>query len=315
MGRFGVLLLALCLSALPALAEPPAPRARPAARELTVVNHSARPIYQLRISPSDADQWGDDRLGEATIAPGGSYRANLGRTAECRFDIQVIYDDVSREERRGVDLCRGRSFVFDGKAAVVQADPFAATRALSLANRAGRPIRQVFVSPASADQWGDDLAPAPGIPAGQTGQVSYRGGCMADLRVVYDNRAAEERRGIDICAAPALLLRPGWTTAETVPTLPPPPSADEVTVFNLSGRVVTELYLRPESGTGGNEDDLLGNSVMQAGARLTLPFPRGSQCRFVARVLYGGDRGAVEQPGIDLCQGGTITLDPPRGAG
>jgi hypothetical protein len=318
MGGVGFVLLALCLATLPAAAETQRqPRGVPALREVVIVNRSARPIYQLLISASDADQWGDDRLGEATIAPGATYRVSLGRTGDCQFDIQVVYDDVSHEERRGVNLCRGHSFTFDGRAAVKPSDPFAIARTIVLGNRSARSIRQVFISPASADQWGDDVAPAGGIATDGSGQVSYRGGCTADLRVVFDNRAAEERRGLDLCATPSLLIVPGWTTAATVPVPVPVPApvADAVTVFNRTGRAVTELYLLPESDRGSSAADLLSHAVLQADTQLTVPFPRGGQCRFVARVHYGGDRGASEQPGIDLCQKATITLDPPHGAG
>jgi hypothetical protein len=35
------------------------------------------------------------------------------------------------------------------------------------------------------------------------------GECQADLRIVFDNNAAEELRGFDMCRNAAITLRPG----------------------------------------------------------------------------------------------------------
>ena len=47
--------------------------------------------------------------------------------------------------------------------------------------------------------------------------VTWHGDCNADLRVVFENHAAEERRGIDLCALPTISIQPGWTTADALP--------------------------------------------------------------------------------------------------
>ena len=84
-------------------------------------------------------------------------------------------------------------------------------------NHAPRPIQQVFISPAAANQWGDDRLAEGSISAGDGRAVTWRGDCNVDLRVVFENRAAEERRGINLCATPALSVEPGWTTADVLP--------------------------------------------------------------------------------------------------
>ena len=316
LSRLGLAGLAALLLALPARAEVQRPtRGVPGARSLVVINASQRPVYQLRISPTDTEQWGNDRLGNAVITPGGSFRVALGRTAECVFDVQVTYDDVSSEERSQVDVCRVRSVTFDGSTAALPPDPFAALRTVSFANQTGRTIQQVFISSASADQWGDNLAPPSGIPPGTIGSVTYHGGCVADLRLIYDNRAAEERRDVNICATPAMLIHPGWLTAATIEAPPASMATGQVTLRNRTGRTVTELYLTPESAQAPPTRDLLGNAVLPSGGQVTVPFARGAACRFVARILYSGDRGEREQRGIDLCHGLTVTLDPPGSSG
>jgi len=313
MGMRSAALAGLLLGMLagPGVAEVPRPqRSLPAPRELTIVNQSRRPVFQLHISSTEADQWGDDRLGEATIPPGGSFRVRLGRTRECQFDVQVIYDDLSHEEQRGLDICRNRRVAFDGKAAIAPIDPFATDHEITIENEAPLPIRQVFVSSGAADQWGEDLAPAGGIMPQSEGRLRYHGACTADLRVVFDNRAAEERRGVDICARPRLAVRPGWTTAEEPPGALPV-QVGEITLMNRTGQAITELFLSPDNPASGPPDgDVLGNAVLPPGGQLTVAFDRGRACRFNARIRHGGDREDQHQDGIDLCRSPLVSLGP-----
>jgi hypothetical protein len=124
-----------------------------------VLNQSSRPINELYVSPQTADQWGEDRLGDRTLEPGASLRVHLGRTRGCVFDFKIIYDDASREEQRGVDLCRTRQLAFDGSAATPAPDSDAA-HSVTLVDQSAAPIQQVFISPAEANQWGDDVVSA-----------------------------------------------------------------------------------------------------------------------------------------------------------
>lgn len=214
--RLGCCVLAAVL-AIPAYAEGPRPaQAPPAEREVAVVNNSPRPINEVYVSTQTADQWGEDRLGESTLDPGDSLRLRLGRTRECLFDAKVVYDDASREESRGVNLCRTRQIVFDGSTATAPPET-GSEHSVTLVNHAKRPIQQVFISPAAASQWGDDRLAVGSISVGDRQAVTWRGDCTVDLRVVFENRAAEERRGLDLCGTPELSIEPGWTTADAPP--------------------------------------------------------------------------------------------------
>lgn len=214
----GAALLMAGLLAQPVLADVPRPaRAALGDRELVVENRSDRSINEIYVSPSSTDQWGEDRLGESTLEPGRTLRVRLGRMRDCSFDVQVIYDDASREERLGQDVCRSKQLALDGRGAVPRAAN-APLRRLVLLNRSARPIMQVFISAADSPQWGDDLLALGRIGEGESADVTWHGDCAADLRIVFANRAAEERRGLDLCATPALSIEPGWTTAEPLPT-------------------------------------------------------------------------------------------------
>ena len=187
-------------------------------REATIANRTALSITQVFISPNSTDAWGDDRLGDAILEPGRTLRLRLGRLRDCAFDVLVIYQDSSREERSAQNLCRNRQVVFDGKART-QPPVALQVHQLLLANGSGRAIQQVFVSAADAPGWGADLLPR-AISVGEHGSVTFRGGCTVDIRVVFENRAAEERRGVDLCRRASLSIEPGWTTTDELPSPP-----------------------------------------------------------------------------------------------
>lgn len=289
------------------------PRDALADLELLVVNRSRQVITQLYVSPSSSDQWGDNRLADTTLASGKSLRIRLSRTPDCRFDLQVIYDDASREESHGFDACRSRQIAFDGSAAIFPSDVFTRAHEVVLLNRSGRPIQQVFVSPSAADQWGDDRLGEGSISVGESRSIGYRGPCTADLRVVFDNRAAEERRGLDVCATPALLIQPGWTTADTPPvpaaTLPRPAGNMAIDIVNHSGRPVRQLFLFPEGGADPGRD-LLGGTALPAGTSVTVNLPRGGSCLYSAHVVPVGGVPNWDMTGIDLCHATVVELPP-----
>jgi hypothetical protein len=224
--RAGALLLALLLAVLhpgPARAEqdmPPVPPPGPIGeREVTVSNRSDLAIIELYVSPTTADSWGDDRLGENLLEPRKSLRVRLGRMRDCSFDMLIIYEDSSREERPLLNLCRTRQVTLDGRARSAPTLPGPAPREVAFANQSGRAIQQIFISPADGAAWGDDLL-GRSISIGERGTVTWRGGCTVDIRVVFENRAAEERRGIDLCSRSTLSIEPGWTTADDPPAPP-----------------------------------------------------------------------------------------------
>ena len=243
----------------------------------------------------------------------------------------------------GVNVCpRNRQLAFDGSAAVPVTPLAGDSHILTLTNHAARPIQQVFVSPADANQWGEDRLGDDTISVGDTKSVPYVGSCEADLRIVYDNRSGEERRGVNICDTPSLSIEPGWTTADKPPPGPParpqpapspppapvnptaaqsakvpdplptqaaqnPPTTD-LTVTNRSGHDVVELYVFPNGAPRG--PDRLGPAELKSGAATTITLERGASCNFTARIVYGGHVPDAEMPGLDLCAMPDIVLNP-----
>ena len=313
-----ILLISLPL-ALAAVRAPPAQADRTGSggeREVIVVNHAPRAMNELYISPSSNGEWGADRLGEGTIAPGRSLRARIDHTDGCTFDLQVVYDDASREERHGVDLCRDRQVVFDGSGAVAPAGVKGGAHPVTVVNDAARPIQQVLISPADSGDWGDDLLGHDSLSVGERATLTYRGSCLADLRIVYDNRSAEERRDVDVCALHGVVVRPGWTTADRlVPLLLPLSVAGSaapltVSVANHAGHTARALFIYPEGGDQRGPD-LLGGTRLDAGGQVAVVVmqPPGV-CRFAAHVEYGGKLPGKDVRGVDLCRDPALVLPP-----
>ncbi len=282
-------------------------------REVTIGNHSSHAINEVYASPSSADHWGNDQLGDQTLAPGQTFRLKLGRLRDCEFDLQVVYEDASREETKDVNVCKTHAVTFNGSAAA--APPPSAEHDVTIENRAARPIQQVLISPTDAGDWGDDRL-ASSISVGDAATLRYRGDCVADIRVVFDNRAAEERRGIDICARRRIAIQPAWTTADTVPTESVPAAETvQLAITNHSGRKVIELFVFPDAGPkgGGGEagPDLLGNAGLDDGASVTISFARPPGiCRFDARAVFQAGQPEDIKP-VDLCRSLALVLPAP----
>ncbi len=165
-------------------------------REVTVTNRSA--VTLQSIFASRTPNWGADRLGAAVLAPGQSFPLRL-RSAECQVRIRAVFQNRREEVREAVDVCAAQPIVFQG------------ARRMALGSVYPRPIQGIYLSPIEAGDWGTNQLSAP-LANGGTAEISMDGGCQADLRIVFDNNAAEELRGFDMCRNAAITLQPGWVT-------------------------------------------------------------------------------------------------------
>lgn len=195
-------------------------------RQVPVINRGRNPIRELYARPAGtapgtaAAGWGADRLGSAQVAPRGDFRLRV-RSRACLFDLRAVAGTNREEVKDGVDLCAVQGVVFGER-------PDEAPRRVVLANNHGRTVRQAFLVPTKTGEWGEDTLGAAVIAPGGRYEASFEGGCHADLRVVFDTEAAEERRAIDICAEAVIALRPGWTLDKSVgPPPAPAPRAEE----------------------------------------------------------------------------------------
>lgn len=131
-----------------------------------------------------------------------------------------------------------------------------------MVNRAPRPIQQVLISPSAAGEWGEDWLAHRTLSVGDSATLPYRGDCIADLRVVFDNRSAEERRDLDLCRAARVVIAPGWTTADAPGLGVKAAAAALLTVSNRSDRAVVALYVFPD-GSAAHGPQLLASGGAQ----------------------------------------------------
>ena len=69
-----------------------------------------------------------------------------------------------------------------------------------LNNRGNSPIREVYVSATNVNNWGQDRLGQNVLPPGQSLTIRLpRGQCMNDIRIVWQNGQASERRNINTC--------------------------------------------------------------------------------------------------------------------
>ncbi len=165
-------------------------------REVTVTNRSS--VTLQSVFATRTPNWGADRLGAEVVEPGQSFQMRL-RSTECQMRVRALFQNRREEVREAVDVCAGQPIVFLG------------ARRMALGSVYERPIQGIYLSATEAADWGPNQIAAP-LANGGTAELSQDGSCQADLRIVFDNNAAEELRDFDMCRHAAITLRPGWVT-------------------------------------------------------------------------------------------------------
>ena len=290
------------------LAATPGGRAAPPAgpqRELLIQNRSSQAITEVFATPTNLDDWGDDRLAGETIPAGKPFRVRLGASRECNWDIKVTYNDRSTEESRDANLCRLRQVTFDGSTAVAAPVDPGPERTVTVQNASVRRIDQVFISAVDADSW-DENRLADQIASGGSEVVPFSGDCLADVRVVYETRAAEERRGLDLCKFSRLMITPGWTLAEDPSAEPEPPRGEQTVLVNRSGHAIIALYVFPDGRERG--EDRLGLATLANDDRKQIELGRGQPCFYTIRAVFVGAPPDLERTGVNLCRTGQVDI-------
>jgi hypothetical protein len=173
-------------------------------------NQSGVTIREAYVSASRVNFWGPDILG-ATVLPAGQRVWVTPSFGDCVLDVRVVYMDGRAEERRNVNACGLSRIVFGGGAgagATLGAAP-GGNPAFNLRNGTGFVIREVYASSARVSTWGPDRLGANILQPGQSVFIPLpgSGGCRTDIRVVFMNGAAQERRNVDTCAIGTLTWR------------------------------------------------------------------------------------------------------------
>lgn len=287
----------------------------------TLKNEGEVAVYELYVARggTGSRSWGPDRFGSEILPSGRSFQVRLPSGFGCSADIRLVFEDGHAEERERVDICREREVI----AARAGAPP-AAERTVELVNAAPRAIMYLYIRPAGTDGWQDDRLGSAIFEAGThfSAQVPDQG-CSYDIRVEYDNDAAEERHGVDLCAIAPLTIAPGWTVADDLASFTPgaapgpgpgaatprssPGGSGGVTLVNRSGRTVFTLYIYPD-GARDEGEDRLGTSTLSDGDRLDVQIDRSQGCSFTVQINYD-DGTREERSGVDLCSIGELVIE------
>ena len=76
-----------------------------------LVNQSGRVIEQFYASPTSAQGWGPDRLGENTMVAPGQYQPVRLPQGECSYDLRWVWQGGEAGERRNVNACTTTNYV------------------------------------------------------------------------------------------------------------------------------------------------------------------------------------------------------------
>ncbi|MGC9348200.1 MAG: hypothetical protein ACP5JG_08700 [Anaerolineae bacterium] len=157
----------------------PAPTPEPAPRGSTIeiINESDKEIWYLFISPTDAEEWGQDRLGSETIFPGERYVVE--------GISKGVYDLQARDADDNVIQT-----LWDWEIAGDTAWNVTSEVTLEVFNSSEGPITYLYVSPSNSDTWGTDVLGEDIIPAGESYVV------MGVEPGIYDVRAEDAEEGL-----------------------------------------------------------------------------------------------------------------------
>jgi hypothetical protein len=207
--RLIVAVLALATLTAPAMAQRRAP-AGAQNSSFNLVNRSQVVIKELFVTASGNTHWGQNRLdGKAghptSLAPGASFAVRRALDTNCIFDIRVVLADGRTEDRRGVNTCAVEDVAFGGPAAagqVAATGKAADDPSIKLFNRSARPITE-FRAVATGSTGGaspNRLGPSPLPPDNFRAITMPRdGNCIFDLRVVFADGKAVEKKKANLC--------------------------------------------------------------------------------------------------------------------
>ncbi|MFT8245378.1 hypothetical protein [Roseomonas sp. BN140053] len=192
--------------------------------------------------------------------------------------------------------------------AAAQDDP-----SFNLVNRSGQTIREIYASSARDQSWGRDRLGADVLPNGRSFPVRLpaSSGCQTDIRVVFQDSRAEERRAVNTCNTTDVVFgagqggsasggKPGASGGSQATTGNP-----SFNLVNAGTRVLQELYATPTSQEDWGADQL-GDATVPPGGRFPVRFHVGP-CRYDIRVVWEGGQ-SEERRDVDLCSVADVTF-------
>jgi hypothetical protein len=171
----------------------------------------------------------------------------------------------------------------------------------NLVNRGTTAVRELFVTPAGDANWGQNRLGSHPIQPGASFLVKRRadGNCILDIRAVFADGRAEERKGLNTCNidAVAVGLLPGGATGHGPGKGPNDPS---IRLVNRGAQAIVEFYAAPPGHTGWGANRLAAGPLPAATEKFVRIADAGA-CLFDLRVVFA-DHTAKEKHATDLCK-------------
>jgi hypothetical protein len=281
----------------------------PPARRVAIrfTNRSNSAVVNIHIRPVGFESWGPDRLGSDTLAARDIKRISIAPTDSCLYDVKVSFGQNEENVRSGVNLCARRQFDIEGpdlvtgkgdRKAAPAADPDPGDQLpLKVANESGKAIREIFVSPAKARNWGGNLVLRPIEPGASADiRLEQEGTCLFDLKAVFAGGREQRMMNRDLCrttslsiGGPHAIVIDGGGPEEGLPAR-----------FVNTGRVaVQSLHVTPSTDTHWG-DDRLGSNQLERRARLDMRLPRAGGCLWDVKIAFV-EGAPEERRRVDFC--------------
>ncbi len=135
--------------------------------------------------------------------------------------------------------------------------------------------------------WDDRIEPGGNAPI----RLLADGNCVFDLRFVYEDGHAEERRGVDTCAIDDIAAGPPVPAGN-------PAHDPSFRIVNRGRRAVTGVRAR-QSGSTNWGPDRLGDAMIDVQSYKVIPLPAG-QCLWDVRIVFQ-DGPDLERRRLNLC--------------
>ncbi len=165
-----------------------------------VVNRGTSAINEVYATPAGMTSWGRDRLGRNAVPPGQTFAVRLPADGNCLYDVKVVYANGQSDERRGLNTCSVDNLIFPAPSSTGGRQQAADDPSFRLVNRSKSEINEVYASLAGNDSWGVDRLGDDTITPGATKVIRLPNGpCIYDVRIVYANGEATEKRKLNLC--------------------------------------------------------------------------------------------------------------------
>lgn len=155
--------------------------------KVTIANRGHVPITGIYYKQLSNSEWTTIKL-LAPIDPGKEFVMSIFHLGECRFDIQVRYNDTTSSEYRNADLCIYNTLTFAGPPATNYSGPFPAE--VTVTNSGPADMLGLFISPSTEIAFGPNRLPAGPLRKDQNAviplpQIGAARTCLYDMEANF----------------------------------------------------------------------------------------------------------------------------------